>query len=102
VVGGVLLGKKEKLASAIRVRISEEDLEGLRPELAGRLVDITFVFSLNRGFPPFSRPHKKCQLISGIRLQGLLQPQQSLLGGFGVRSDGRLCGDFLLGECLNH
>jgi len=39
-----LLGKKEKRASAIRVKISEEDLEGLRPELAGRLVGITVVF----------------------------------------------------------
>jgi len=46
--GGVLLGKKEKLASAIRERISEEDLE-LRPELAGRLVGITLVFLLWKG-----------------------------------------------------
>jgi hypothetical protein len=84
-------------------RISEEDLESLRRQLAGRLVGITFVFSLNRGFPPFSRPHKKRQLVSGVRPQpGLLQPQQSLLGGVGVRSDGRLCGDLFLGECLNH
>jgi hypothetical protein len=48
--GGVLLGKKEKLASAIRERISEEDLESLRPELAGRLVGITVVFLLWEGF----------------------------------------------------
>ena len=30
------MGKKEKLAKAIRERISEEDLESLRHELAGR------------------------------------------------------------------
>jgi len=44
--GVVLLGKKENLANAIRERISEEDLEGLRHELAGRLVGITVVFLL--------------------------------------------------------
>jgi hypothetical protein len=42
--GGVLLGKKEKLANAIRERISEEDRERLRRQLAGRLVGITVVF----------------------------------------------------------
>ncbi len=71
-------------------RISEEDLESLRWQLAGRLVGITVVFSLNRGFPhhypPFSRPHKKRQLISGVRPQpGLLQPQQSLLRLWGAK-----------------
>jgi hypothetical protein len=49
VVGGVLFGKKEKLASAIRARISEEDLESLRRQLAGRLVGITVVFLLWKG-----------------------------------------------------
>jgi len=41
VVGGVLLGKKEKLASGIRERISEEDLERLRYQLSGKLFGIT-------------------------------------------------------------
>ena len=34
--GGSVVEKKEKLASAIRERVSEEDLERLRHELASR------------------------------------------------------------------
>ncbi len=44
-----MLGKKEKLAKAIRGRISEKDLGRLRHELAGRLVGITVVFLLWMG-----------------------------------------------------
>jgi Holliday junction resolvase RusA-like endonuclease len=43
--------KKEKLASAIKERISPDNLERLRQQLAGRLVGITVVFLLWKGSP---------------------------------------------------
>jgi hypothetical protein len=43
--------KTEKLANAFRERISEDDLESLRHQLAGRLVGITVVFLLWKGSP---------------------------------------------------
>jgi hypothetical protein len=48
------LGKKEKLAKAIRERISEEELDSLRRQLAGRLVGITVAFLLWKGSPNVS------------------------------------------------
>jgi len=48
VVGECLLGKKEKLAKAIRERISEEDLERLRYQLSGKLFGITSSFCYGR------------------------------------------------------
>ena len=43
--------KKEKLANAIKERISPDNLERLRHQLAGRLVGITVVFLLWKGSP---------------------------------------------------
>ena len=43
--------KKEKLASAIKERISPDNLERLRQQLAGRLVGFTVVFPLWKGSP---------------------------------------------------
>ena len=43
--------KKEKLANAIKERISPDNLERLRQQLAGRLVGITVVFLLWKGSP---------------------------------------------------
>jgi len=43
--------KKEKLANAIKERISPDDLERLRQQLTGRLVGITVVFLLWKGLP---------------------------------------------------
>jgi Holliday junction resolvase RusA-like endonuclease len=43
--------KKEKLANAIKGRISQDNLERLRQQLAGRLVGITVVFLLWKGSP---------------------------------------------------
>ena len=43
--------KKEKLASAIKDRISPDNLERLRQQLAGRLVGFTVVFLLWKGSP---------------------------------------------------
>lgn len=43
--------KKEKLANAIKERISQDNLERLRQQLAWRLVGITVVFLLWKGSP---------------------------------------------------
>jgi Holliday junction resolvase RusA-like endonuclease len=43
--------KKAKLANAIKERISHDDLERLKHQLAGRLVGITVVFLLWKGSP---------------------------------------------------
>ncbi|HEV2119896.1 MAG TPA: hypothetical protein VGS11_07325 [Candidatus Bathyarchaeia archaeon] len=43
--------KKEKLANAIKERLSKDDLERLRQQLAGRLVAVTVVFLLWKGSP---------------------------------------------------
>src|SRR5438094_9827257 len=43
--------KKEKLANAIKERLSKDDLERLRDQLAGRLVAITVVLLLWKGAP---------------------------------------------------
>ncbi|OLD78014.1 hypothetical protein AUF62_03400 [archaeon 13_1_20CM_52_20] len=43
--------KKEKLANAIKERLSNDDLERLKHQLAGRLVGITVVFLLWKGSP---------------------------------------------------
>ena len=43
--------KKDKLANAIKERISPEDLARLRHQLTGRLVGITVVFFLWKGSP---------------------------------------------------
>ena len=43
--------KKEKLANAIKERISQDNLERLRQQLAWRLVAITVVFLLWKGSP---------------------------------------------------
>ena len=43
--------KKEKLANAIKERLSNDNLERLRHQLAGRLVGITVVFLLWKGSP---------------------------------------------------
>ncbi len=50
-----MLGKKEKLASAIRERISEEDLERLRYQLSGKLFWHNVVFLLWKG-------HRTCPI----------------------------------------
>lgn len=43
--------KKEKLANAIKQRLSEKDLEGIRHRLSGKLVAIQVVFLLWKGSP---------------------------------------------------
>jgi Holliday junction resolvase RusA-like endonuclease len=58
--GANVVEKKERLAQAIRERISKEDLESLRHQLADRLVAVTVVFLLWKGSPSKSntRPVK--------------------------------------------
>jgi hypothetical protein len=99
-------GKRRRSLPTLLERISEVDLESLRHELACRLVEISVVFSLNRGYPyhygSFSRSHKKRQLMSGIRPKVFSSPQHLSWEAWRARNDEPLRGDFLLGERLNH
>jgi Holliday junction resolvase RusA-like endonuclease len=47
--GQNVIEKKEKLANAIKERLSKDDLENLRRQLEGKLVAITVVFLLWKG-----------------------------------------------------
>jgi hypothetical protein len=81
--GANVVEKKERLAQAIRDRISKEDLENLRRQLAGRLVAVTVVFLLWKGSPSKSntRPVKDLDNLLKIVFDVLRQgPQASPCG----------------------
>ena len=72
--------KKEKLANAIKERLSEDDLESLRQQLAGKLVGITVVFLLWKGSPNVSntRPVKDLDNLLKIVFDVLRQGSQGI------------------------
>jgi len=72
--------KKEKLANAIKERISPDNLERLRHQLAGRLVGITVVFLLWKGSPTITntRPVKDLDNLLKIVFDVLRQGPQGL------------------------
>jgi Holliday junction resolvase RusA-like endonuclease len=72
--------KKEKLANAIKERLSRDDLESLRQQLAGRLVGITVVFLLWKGSPNVSntRPVKDLDNLLKIVFDVLRQGPQGI------------------------
>jgi len=72
--------KKEKLANAIRERLSEDDLERLKHQLAGRLVGITVVFLLWKGSPSVTntRPVKDLDNLLKIVFDVLRQGPKGL------------------------
>jgi len=72
--------KKEKLANAIKERLSKNDLEGLRQELAGRLVAVTVVFLLWKGSSTVSntRPVKDLDNLLKIVFDVLRQGPQGI------------------------
>jgi Holliday junction resolvase RusA-like endonuclease len=72
--------KKEKLANAIKERISHDDLERLKHQLAGRLVGITVVFLLWKGSPTVTntRPIKDLDNLLKIVFDALRQGPHGL------------------------
>ena len=72
--------KKEKLANAIKERISQENLERLRRQLDGRLVGITVVFLLWKGSPNVTntRPVKDLDNLLKMVFDVLRQVPQGL------------------------
>src|SRR5438477_3893932 len=72
--------KKEKLANAIKERLSSDDLERLKHQLAGRLVGITVVFLLWKGSPTVTntRPIKDLDNLLKIVFDVLRQGPQGL------------------------
>ena len=72
--------KKEKLANAIKERLSPDNLERLRQELAGRLIGIAVVFLLWKGSPNVTntRPVKDLDNLLKIVFDVLRQGPQGL------------------------
>jgi Holliday junction resolvase RusA-like endonuclease len=72
--------KKEKLANAIKERISQDNLERLRSQLAGRLVGVTVVFLLWKGSPTITntRPVKDLDNLLKIVFDVLRQGPKGL------------------------
>ena len=72
--------KKEKLANAIKGRLSPDDLERLRHQLAGKLVAITVVFLLWKGSPSITntRPIKDLDNLLKIVFDVLRHSPQGL------------------------
>src|SRR5438093_13138256 len=72
--------KKEKLANSINERISPDNIERLRHQLAGRLVGITVVFLLWKGSPTITntRPVKDLDNLLKIVFDVLRQGPQGL------------------------
>ena len=72
--------KKEKLANAIKGRLSPDDLERLRHQLAGKLVAITVVFLLWKGSPSITntRPVKDLDNLLKIVFDVLRHSPQGL------------------------
>ena len=72
--------KKEKLANAIKERLTEESLEKLRHQLAGRLVGVTVVFLLWKGSPSVTntRPVKDLDNLLKIVFDVLRQGPKGL------------------------
>jgi len=72
--------KKEKLANAIKGRLSPDDLERLRHQLAGKLVAITVVFLLWEGSPSITntRPIKDLDNLLKIVFDVLRHSPQGL------------------------
>ena len=72
--------KKEKLANAIKGRLSPDNLERLRHQLAGKLVAITVVFLLWKGSPSITntRPIKDLDNLLKIVFDVLRHSPQGL------------------------